>query len=249
MTKNSENGTMNCLMLLPYMTHDFRSLLAMMKMSAVVIEDKFPELVKGYQLAVEHNLLEKNIKDPFLQRSANNGTKIKDAVKKLSSYLNVLDEGVNTLKNNLRDDEACSINFYLDDVLSQYPFYSESERQLLDITIKTNFDIHYPSFFMKPLLFHLLQIMYINSRSGADSRIALWTDDDNGRNRLHIKTKSTEVSQNVVTYALNQLAIEQQDHHLPGLGFCRLALWQLNGDIISNVVEGGSTEIMVVFPS
>ena len=248
MTKATNENSKDWLTLLPHLIHDFRTPLLTISLNASTIDDWFPDLVKGYLLAVEHNLMERTIRKQYLQQKEKLGSDIQEITRKLSAYLKVLDQGVKALNIEQADIESRPIQSYLDEAFEQYPFETAEDRQSIDVKIHANFDVQCSSVFVKPLLFHLINMVYEKRDPNGADEITLWTETVDNQNKLHIKTTSAELFQNNVNFAFNRFSDKQGDQYVPGLAFCQLALKQINGDIVSTVIEGEYVEITVLFP-
>jgi len=250
MTKDSDKHTDEWLSSLPHITHDFRTPLVTIGLESGVFEEWMPELIKGYRLAVEHQLMEGSIKERQISLQLEGGMSIKSSVTKLSDWLRVLDEGVKALSLDISTLEPRSIQSYLDDLLARYPFESDAERHKIQLTIASNFNVPCAPFFVEPLLFQLLDALYGAIKATEQGEIHIKTEEEGAQYRLYLKTTSLALSAHKVSYLLDRFFSQQGDdqRYVPGLRFCRLALRQIQGDITGKAVEGDGVEFVVTFP-
>jgi len=234
--------------LIPHLTHDFRPSLMTMTLEGSALAEWFPELLKGYRLAVDQGLMEGTLPMQQLKLRAENGSSIAESGKKLSRFLKVLDEGVNVLNNGLSETQPRSLASCVEDIVSQAPFGQTPSRNRITLDISSDIELRFPDYFLLPLLFQLITINYDAFMKLDEGECKVWTETTDTVNRLHFQTTNPKLNQQRINYYFTRCFAEYEGRTVPGLAFCRLALRYFGGDCVSEVLPEKSTKITITFP-
>jgi len=227
--------------------HDMRTPLLIVQMAGSTFENVLPDLLSGYQLAVEHKLVPKPLKETYLKAVEENLISAnKKTTSEMQAFLDVL---YPFCKNLFLDSQTdLSIKDFIETTLEKYPFTDKKEQELVHTDYKKDFRfIPVPSFTE-----HLLEILLSNainsiSQSGKGKIDITTAVDDKGINVLYFKY-NTEMPNKIEEKIFDKFFLKKDNNTLPGLGFCKLALLHNNGDILCKSTED-KVEFIIYFPN
>lgn len=140
------------------LTHELRTPIAGIGLCGAVMAEIFPELLKGYHLAINQGLMEATLNERRLKNLEANGfSGIAEDVKTLFHRLGFLDDCAKALDANLLEIETYPIQYYIDRLLKNYPFENEIEKNKVNLNIQHDFTVQCAPIFIEALLNNLLE--------------------------------------------------------------------------------------------
>ena len=229
-------------------SHDLRTPLCTLGLIGKNLIDSFATLIEGYQLAVEHHLLESKIPEKhltLLQEST-----LPDLIKTInviSKFLDLLRHLNQKILPDSPDIQLLTISTCMENVIKKYPFIHNKDKALLKIKMTPDFKFICASVFIEQLISNLLDNALHHIDQAGNGQINIWTEEEESHYVLHFQDTLGVMDQDVLGDIFSRFFSKRDNNVVPGLGFCRLALLQRGGDIICHVTENQYTDFMIKF--
>lgn len=208
--------------------HDLTTPLLSINLIGKEINRLLPELVKGYQLAVQHNLLEQNIQKKNLMLAADGETLDINA---LSEELMNFIRGLRPVYKKVTSDREPLQTFFAKEWLEAfvhcYPFSHTDQRHAITCDFTYNFEFEAPTYFLN----HLFSCLVGNSLN-ANAEIKIVAQDGGEYNLLRYQDSAYFTTEAVFLKHAKNFLLKSENEIIPDLGLCRLAQLQCGGDII-----------------
>ncbi|MFT3742431.1 MAG: HAMP domain-containing sensor histidine kinase [Gammaproteobacteria bacterium] len=207
-----------------------------------------PNLLEGYQLAVENKLLpEEKIAPKSLKALEENiFASIPIEAKKSIAFLNCLSPYNKQLVNP--EIPALSIVDVVQNALKRFSGLNQ-DKFITHLDLKYDFKIQVAQPFIDCLLDHLLQNSYTAIKKGNKGEVTILAEQDAGYNVLRFQDTATGMNQETLGHIFNKFFSVRENQIVPGLGYCRLAILQGGGDILCEAIEGEYTRFNIRFPN
>ncbi|MBS0358272.1 MAG: hypothetical protein JSS53_03240 [Proteobacteria bacterium] len=138
-----------------------------------------------------------------------------------------------------------TIQEYLHDALNQPELKSKIDISSIQMNFDSNFLLSADPFFMEPLFYHIISYENHRIKLSKQGTIRVWTEDSSLFDILHIADTSTSTLSNNV---FPSFFFKQGESIMPDLGFCRLYLLQIGGDISCSLDTNNNLEFTIKFP-
>jgi hypothetical protein len=231
--------------------HDVRTPLLSIGFFCHSLSEMLPHFIKGYQLAVEHQLMEEVIHSRRLMQLEKAGLdSVGEDVRRLMNFFTYTCDFTKELVD-FSAIQIFSVKSWLNDSLKKYPFKDDKLRTLVHVNIEEDFNFRYLPLFADRLCHTVLKIFLDEIERNKKGEIYLSTEENRGEHLLHFKCTAGGMCPTSLTTCLSKFFSEEEEQNpklLPGLGFCKLALVQLNGDLIANFQANEYTDFMIKLP-
>ncbi len=230
--------------------HHVKSTLAAMRMTGLSLERVLPSLIKAYRLAVEHQLITADIDERRLPLESLEKGFVPDISKEISrlmEFLALSHQYNQKLFSDSTDIKVLSAKACIDQVLTNYSFATDKEKSLIKVECEHDFNFKSSPIFIELLIKHLVEnaFYYINDVEKGDIRI--WTEIQEDFNIIHVKDTGTGMSPDALERVFSHYYSKRNNVTIPGLGYCRLAILHLGGDVECHSVKGEYTEFLIKF--
>lgn len=135
----------------------------------------------------------------------------------------------------------------LADLIANYPF-EDSQRNLIILKPNENFEFNYPVLFIEASLRHLLTVVLKHITMLGRGEVQIWVSNEHDYHVFNVKDTSHGLEDSELACLFDHFLFEHHDKTRPGLGFCRLALLHMGGDIICDAANGEWTHFKVMLP-
>ncbi|HEX4044054.1 MAG TPA: HAMP domain-containing sensor histidine kinase [Gammaproteobacteria bacterium] len=230
-------------------THDLKTPLVSLRMTGKHLEDMFGNLVKGYELAVENNLMEASISERHLTAAQEMLVpEIQSEVTEILDFINLLHPYNQQLFATSEATKQLNIQDCLENIVKNHFLTNEKERALLHIECSHNFKFQFAPIFIE-FLFDNLIINALNFiEKEGKGEINIWTEEGDNYNLVHFQDTAHGLEETGLAEVFERFFSTQNDKIVPGLGFCRLALLQRGGNILCKAIKDESTDFIIKFP-
>lgn len=119
---------------------------------------------------------------------------------------------------------------------------------MISLDPNQDFSFDYPALFIDTSLRHLLTAALQRIMKSGKGDIRLWISDEEDYHIFNIKDTSQSLAADQLTNLFSQFLFESYDKSRPGLGFCKLAMLHMGGDIICEIVGDECTHFQIKLP-
>lgn len=234
--------------LIECISHDISSPLATLRATGKSLEAVFPQLIKAYKLAVEHKLEVPEISERMLKPLERLVPNIGQEVDNLANFLNLLPPYDKKLISDSQDIQSFSVKSCVDNLLDHFPFATGEERKLVHVECQHDFQLRCAPIYIDNLLINLLENALRAIDKAKKGEITIWTSEDGDYNILHFKDTSLGMDEDACHKVFRRFFRRIDGAVMPGLGFCRLAILQMDGNVTCQSKAGGYTEFQIKIP-
>ncbi len=235
--------------LIDSISHDLKTPLLSMRMGVDVLAKILPDLVQGYKLAVAENLIKDSISIPYLKAAEEQlAPSLKKSLAASMNFLNLLHPLNQKLIPGTEEVKSISIKKFLTHLIKKYPFADKGEQKLLAINLQQDFNVKFPETFLEPLLFNIFNNALRHISQEEKGQIDIWSEVKDDHNLLHFKDTAKGMDEDAVSRVFDRFFSHREGKTVPGLGYCRLALLQIGGDILCQSIEKQTTLFTILFP-
>lgn len=232
-------GMMSCV------AHDVATPLSSIRAENNQLQKILPKLLEVYELAVQHKLIEPQIKPSLLSALATSSEGIANQVDKVLDFFKVLRQYNKQLPAN-ETDLPVPLGAYLHTLLERYPF-SDEQRHWVHLEGNTTVQFKEDPF-IEYLFVNLIQIALSNIEQMGKGEIYIRIEEETEGFTLYFKNTAGAQDEVGAARAFGWYFVKYNGNTIPGLGFCRLKLLHLGGDITCAALKGEYTEFRVKFP-
>lgn len=225
--------------------HDVTTPLASIRLENNGLKKMLPKLLQGYQLAVQNQLMEP-MERRYLDGVTTAATDIENHLNRILDFLALLRLYNQKLVSNVTDPQV-HLFVCIQAIIKNYPF-STAQRSLLHIEARHDFQFQVEPFFIEPLFLNLLDNALSHIERVGKGEIYIWAEEEEHYFKLHFKDTAGALSEDALSMVFNWFFVKRDGEFVPGLGFSRLKLLQMGGDIACRAVKDQYTEFVVKFP-
>lgn len=230
--------------------HELRTPLGAITFLSSVAGEIIPEIMQGYQLAIEAGLIKKTIKDFQL-----------NAFTEIPVDLNRIARGANTfidmllMKVNLEDQHARAEDltvFQLGPVIAEalemYPVPESFPRENIEFATENDFYVKADMVFIRHIIFNLLKNAIHYVLKAGKGKISIWMEQTDKFNILHFKDTGYGIKKEVLNHIFDPFF--SKTHHGTGVGLtlCSMFMQEFGGNILCDAEAGEYTHFKLQFP-
>lgn len=232
-------GMINCV------AHDVATPLSAIRAENSQLKKMLPKLLEVYELAVQHKLIEPETKLSSLNALEASSEGIANQLDKILDFFKGLREYNKQLSANAMD-LPIPLGAYLNTLLEHYPF-SDEQRHWIHIEGDTNVQFKEDPF-IEYLFVNLIQIALSNIEQMGKGEIYIRIEEETEDFTLSFKNTAGAQDEVGAARAFGWYFVKYHGNTIPGLGFCRLKLLHMGGDITCTALKGEYTEFRIKFP-
>lgn len=157
---------------------------------------------------------------------------------------------VQTLSQNLSgavEETRLALGLCLQEALSNYPF-SDEQRPWVHIEESHDFNFEWDGALMEYLFFNLLEGALSRIERKRQGEIYIWAENTPANFLLHFKDTAGVLTQETCSAVFKDFFVKYKGSVSPGLGFCRLKLLYMGGDMVCDAVKDQYTHFVIRFP-
>lgn len=207
-----------------------------------------PKLVQGYKIAVEKGLIESDIQKGNLRILEELAPDVLPVTTEVIKFINLLPAYSAQLISTSEKIKVLGALSSIDNLLDNYQFADQKERSLIEVARQHDFKFKCASIFIESLLFNFLSNALAHIKWANKGKIKIWIETNNNSNLIHFKDTADGMDEYVLPDVFKRFFSKRDAETIPGLGFCRLAILQMGGDVWCNSIKGEYTHFIVKFP-
>lgn len=218
-------------------SHALSTKIATLQLKQQGLQKVLPTLLKGYRLAVKNHLLDEEINEKMLSR-VNNMIDLDEQIfpmfellERLNTYSSLLSSAPSNESNNTSAQQC------LTKIIESLSFEDEYKKDLLQLDTSNDLPLNDNCLFIESAIRHLLNAGLQRIIQTGNGTIKVWLSNEETYFVINIEDTTTALSTEQSTQLFSHFFYEPYDKSYPGLGFCRLALWHINGDIICTPID------------
>lgn len=229
------------------LSHALCTKMATLQLKQQGLQKVIPCLLKGYCLAVEQHLIEDEINPKTLRRLEDMQNLDEQLIPMFAFLEHLNDYSDMIVRYNITQKPRLSAQQCLIDLMTHYIFEQNSQKNLIKVDSSQDFEFNYPFLFIEISLYHLLTAALQRIKETGKGDIQIWLSDESEHHIFNVKDTSQALTNDQLTNLFSHFLFEPHDKTRPGLGFCRLAILHMGGDITCNIVND-ETHFKIVVP-
>jgi hypothetical protein len=168
---------------------------------------------------------------------------LEEQIKLVLHLLQTLNQYCDEFKPDTRKEQGLFAQQSIANVLSNYPFESEVQRQNIRIDPKHDFELSVPPLFLNTLLGDFLNALFSQKKAPVGVHIECSVEER--FNVIHIKCNPIEGIENRMHKLRESFICETQNRIKLGFGLCQLAIRHAGGDVIFQKKEDGISLLQI----
>lgn len=224
--------------------HEMRTPMATVKMQAQVLSHYMPTLIKAYQDASQHNLVEQELDETTLQAVGQMASKIESEVTRTNQAIDMLLAITSNLDISEDSYHMFSVTECIQEALEKYPFEGE-DRQRVQLITEQDFDIHGSDTFFMFVLFNLIKnaLYAIKEKGQGDIYISV------KKGRVEIRDTGVGIPHTIMPYIFENFYTTKSRKANAGVGlaFCKRVIESFGGRIRCESTRGEGTRFIMCF--
>ncbi len=229
-----------------HIRHDLAGFASSIRIDNNWLKKAMPDLLKGYQLAAQNQLVEPSIEAHLLQAIENAPTELGNTLEKFSDYLQAL----NVYSQNLSKPQTYP-SFYvgalIQALLTQYPWETPEQRNTVQMNIASDFQVQCEESLIQALLWNFLEMALSQIALKKQGEIHIWMEEEPRYFVLHFKDTLGTTAEKTLAQSFDACFLRRNGKMQLGLGFCQLQCLYLGGDVVYEIEKGKYTQISVKF--
>ncbi|MGN8199130.1 sensor histidine kinase [Salinisphaera sp. RV14] len=233
------------------MAHELRTPLLGIRSGARGLNAYLPTLIEGYELARQHSLPVRPIRQAHFQQIQSVLNRIHTESEYTSAVLDMLLVNSSRAAIDRSTFESVSIADCVATALERYPFHSTRERDWIERAGGPDFVFHGSKLLMVHVLFNLLKNALYHLARKNGGRIVIWTSRSaSGIHHLHFRDTGPGIRPEAVPRIFERFYSGMPRGQGTGIGlaFVRLVIDSFGGYIRCDSVLGEYTEFIMSFP-
>lgn len=231
--------------------HELRTPLASVRSLAHGLKNYLPSLIDGYEKAKANDLGVDPIRPKQFEHIELALSSIEAEVEYSNTVIDMLlintaDKPLTGLKNDLFDASST-----IEESVNRYPFNNTSERKLIRVDVRRDFQIRAPRLLIVHVLFNLIKNgLYYVQRAGK-GEVTISTETTNGTNKILVHDTGLGIPPIVHKQIFERFYTTTQTGQGAGIGlsFCKMVMESIGGNISCESAEGEYTRFTLNFPT
>lgn len=229
--------------------HELGTPLATINAGAKILNNYLPELFRGYEAAINNNLISSNIRANQLEKLKTILGTIKSETNNANLVIKML--LVNASQNKKTTTEGfveCKISDCVNEAIARYPFPSKEDKKLIFWDGSNDFSFRGNQELTIHILFNLIKnaIYYIKAKRKGS--IELRAEKGVEYNYFYFKDTGPGMNKEALSKLFNRFYSNTYHGYGIGLSFCKNVMKRYGGDITCRSSEGEYTEFILKFP-
>lgn len=234
-------------MLAASVAHEMRTPLATIRLQSQAIGNYLPALIQGYQLAVEHKLVDKPIPADAFNQLANLSDKIQGQVFVASQAIDMLLALVSAQNLTERDFRPFSAKEAAESAILQAGVDKHGAR--IELEVRSDFVVFASREFLVFVLINLLKNALEALRYQDDGRVVVVVLNDSSGPRIEVIDNGPGIDSKVLPHIFDHFFTTKTRGSNTGVGltFCRSVMQTFGGSIRCKSVMGEFTQLTLSF--
>ncbi len=245
--KDAEKVSATMRLIASSIAHELRTPLCAITSGVQGLERFLPELIEGYSMAKENDLLETHSIRKIQFEHLSNLTKV--MTKEINSanfVINMLLKNITPHLDNVQH-ENISINAVIAETLSVYPFEG-NEKTLVHWSRSEDFMVSGNKELLKHVFYNFLKNSLFYIKEARKGEIYIHTEVKKDESIIYFKDTAKGISQNETKHLFDAFYSKRHGGTGIGLAFCKMVIENAHGKITCKGEPGKFLEYKMVFP-
>lgn len=232
------------------LAHEIRTPLATIRNQAAGISRHLPTLLEGYQLAVDHKLMDPRIGAVHMEILSDISGRIADEVHKSNTIIDMMLATYSMERPDTLAFERYFIAACIAEAMERYPFEA-GEKNKVSVEVAENFEFKGSDTLLVLVLFNLLKNALYALRSSGKGMIRITAETARGQHLLRVTDTGTGIPRQALPHIFAPFFSTKRMHGGTGMGlaFCKKVMEAFGGSISCESVEGEYTTFSLEFPA
>jgi two-component system CAI-1 autoinducer sensor kinase/phosphatase CqsS len=230
--------------------HELRTPLASIGILSRAVQRYLPELVDGYEQAIDSNAIQRGI-SPFqlteLRRALHS---IRGEVEYSNTIINILLANTSDSPLELSKSDQFFASQAIAEAVLRYPFNNSDERRILESSTQNDFLLNAPYILIVHVLFNLIKNAIYYAQSHRDGIVKVFSGVHEGRKAIFICDTGCGISDSMKSKVFDRFFTTTEAGQGAGIGlsFCKMVMEGIGGEIQCESKEGQYTTFRLIFP-
>lgn len=232
------------------LAHEIRTPLATIRNQAAGISRHLPTLLEGYQLAVDHKLMDARIGAVHMEILSDISGRIADEVHKSNTIIDMMLASSSMERPDTLAFERYFIAACIAEAMERYPFET-GEKNKISIEIAENFEFRGSDTLLVLVLFNLLKNSLYALKAAGKGDIRISASTAGGRHMLRVTDTGSGIPRQALPNIFAPFFSTKHMHGGAGMGlaFCKKVMDAFGGSIRCDSIEGAYTTFSLEFPA
>jgi signal transduction histidine kinase len=231
--------------------HEMRTPLASIRMHADALSQFLPDVYKGYELAVQHGLMEPAMHPSTSKKLADLSSGIRHQVDRSNAVIDMMLASARMEQIDASDFRAHSAAACVHEALETYPF-GRGERERVHLQVIRDFEFHGSNSLFIFVIFNLLKnsLYAIKAAGKGEIRVVVAAGEGDAMNVLTFTDTGSGIPAATVPKIFDAFFTTKKSAGAGiGLAFCRRVVQSFGGQVGCQSVEGEWTRFHLEFPA
>lgn len=228
--------------------HEMRTPLSTIRLQAQAMERFLPELIRGYEVALKHELVSPNIRQTQLDHLQSLAQNIDNEVIRSQALIDVILASTNRSLADSYEFSVVSMRDCVRGVLQSFPL-DTNESDLITLNTRDDFEFYGSDNLMRFTLYNLLKnALYAVQQAGkGDIEISIIPGETT--NRLVFRDTGAGIAEDILPHIFDDFFSTKGEGKGAGIGlaFCRRVMLSFNGVIECQSELGECTQFTLSF--
>lgn len=231
------------------MAHEMRTPLATIQMQVEFIARYLPELLRGYQIAVDSRLCESGISKEHYEEIQEMTRNINKEISQSNTIIDIALASARTDLHSRYEHDDHSMAECVTDAVESFPFNS-NETEKVTVNDESDFTFLGSDTLMKYVIYNLIKNALYAIRSAGYGHIEITLEAGNERNRLFFSDTGPGILPDVVPHVFDEFFSTRNEGSGSGMGlaFCRRVITGFGGTIECSSRPGKKTLFTITLP-
>lgn len=245
-TLNMEpRSELNWLGVIKKVTHFFITQLALLRGKNQDLQKILPSLFKAYQIALEHNLIEREIEERLMTYYQDpKKSDMSSQIEPMFQVLNNVTSLCEKVCKQKSEQVATSVANCVTQTLQSYRF-EKTQREMIHFNPDNDFEIQFSPKFIQETLVALLNFALHNIQDKTGCNVEIYFTNDDNASSIHFKINASDITKYPYKYLLENYLNISSIETLPGIPFCHLALTYVNASISCDIKNDAYLDVIL----
>ncbi len=228
--------------------HELKTPLATIHSISQGIQNYFPQIINGYQLAKEAELPVENIRPSVFKTLVSIPDAIKDVINSTNTVINMILMNIREEIHHKDKFKKCNIVDSINDALNAYCFADGMRQCIAWDQTQADFSYFGDNLLTKHILFNLLNNSLFYLANSPDPKITIEFKKTDHNNLVIFRDNGPGIPKEILPNIFERFFSHRKTGTGIGLAFCKLVMESYGGEIVCDSEVGKYTAFILKFP-